>query len=870
MTQRQLAAIMFTDIEGYTALMQKDEEKANLIRERHRQIFNTATENYEGKILQYYGDGTLSMFSSALDAVKCAVEMQLAFLGKPSIPVRIGIHIGDVMVTEDDIFGDAVNLASRIESLGKAGSVLLSEKVYDEIKNHTGFKTVSLGYFPFKNVDEPVKVFALANEGLTVPGTEEMLEKGKVVKKDIPHNLPNLATRFFGRENELAQLKELLSIHRLVTVQGPGGCGKTRLAIKLARQSLNLFPDGVWFVALAQLTDPGLVANTLADVLQVKPVKDKPIEETVVNRISNKKLLVVVDNCEHLIDECARILNLLINQTQEPRFLTTSREAINIPGEATFRTPSLPFPETTAKLDEIIGFDSVQLFRDRVLLNKPGFELDESNGPIVSSICQRLDGIPLAIEMAASRVKVIDPAAILDRLSHHFNLLSSDIRTAPPRHQTLVATIDWSNDLLTGEERTLFYRLSVFTGDFDLEDAENVCGYEPLSDFGILDLLAHLVDKSLVVTVERNGAIHYTLLKIMKQYGAEKLSQKGELSTLQERYCNYYLDRAGVAYEERTRNSVKWLGWFSLELNNLQGALNILKNDATKRLKLASRLAEFFSILAMVGIGRKILTTALETTTQRIADRALTLIPLGWMELFYMNSDLGYQKIKEGFEIVQELGDKQVKLAVYMYYGAAKMFHKEWDDAYKIQEEGLQIARNNNDPWMEIRYKIWITLLATHQLKPELIEAEAEGNLEEAIRLGNNFDIIIARHVYADIPLIKGDYELAEQRYKEATKSALELGAVLQADIELQGMAMSVAGQGRHEKGLRLFGATMAKFEEIGAELVSIEFWMICINRTIGKSIEILGPEKAQALDLEGRQMGFDEALEYAYNVERD
>ena len=464
----------------------------------------------------------------------------------------------------------------------------------------------------------------------------------------------------------------------------------------------------------------------------------------------------------------------------------------------------------------------------------------------------------------------MDPAAILARLSDQLSILSTGERSAPSRQKTVRATIDWSYDLLPEDEKALFERLAVFSGDFDLEDAENVCGYAPLPASQVLDLLTHLVDKSLVMTVEGDRSVRYSLLETMQQYGVEKVSGKGELDALQERYCNYYLDTAGVAFEERTRNSAKWLGWFILELNNLQGALKILQSEPEKRLKLASRLAEFFYILTMVGVGRQILTTALETAAQRNVDRARLLCPLGWMELFLMNSELGYQKIKDGFEIVQELGDKQAKLDTYMYYGAAKMLHKDWDDAIKIHEEGLHIARDNQDPWMELRYKVWMSLLATHQLKPELIEAEAEGNLEEAIRLGNNFDIVLARHVYADIPLIKGDYELAEKRYMEAAKSALELGAALQADVELQGMAMSLAGQGRHEKGLRLFGATMAKFEESGAELFLIDFWMTLINRTMGKSMEILGPEKSKSLDLEGRQMGFEKAVEYAFAVDKD
>ena len=235
-----------------------------------------------------------------------------------------------------------------------------------------------------------------------------------------------------------------------------------------------------------------------------------------------------------------------------------------------------------------------------------------------------------------------------------------------------------------------------------------------------------------------------------------------------------------------------------------------------------------------------------------------------------MNSDLGYQKLKEGIEIIQELGDQQAKVNVYFWYGMSLTIHKEWGNALKILEEGLQIARANQDPWMEIRYKTLITWIPINQLKPELIKDQAEENLDEAIRLGNNFDITVARHIYADVPLQLGDFKQSEKRYIDAAKSALNLGSVLQADIEIQGVAMSVAGQGRHEKALRLFGAAISQFEEIGAELVTLEFWITCINRTIGKSMEILGSEKAQRLDLEGRQMGFEKAIEYAFDIDKD
>jgi len=283
--RRVLAAVMFTDIVGYTALMQRNENHALKIRGRHREIFNETTDKYKGQILQYYGDGTLSIFNSVIDSVNCATEMQILFQQDPLVPVRIGIHLGDIIVAEDEVIGDAVNVASRIESMAVAGSVLVSDRVQMEIKNHEEIHIRSMGHFDLKNVEKPVEVFALANTGLVIPGIEEMLNKGRI-EKDIPNNLPVPATRFFGREKELKQVKERLANHRLVTLLGAGGCGKTRLSLEVAQQSKDLFPDGVWFVGLAPLTNTDLVAGTIAEIFQINPEKEKPIENTLANRIS--------------------------------------------------------------------------------------------------------------------------------------------------------------------------------------------------------------------------------------------------------------------------------------------------------------------------------------------------------------------------------------------------------------------------------------------------------------------------------------------------------------------------------------------------------------------------------------------------------
>lgn len=865
---RQLTAIMFTDIKGYTALMQRDEHQALQVRGKHREIFNTTTAKYKGRILQYYGDGTLSIFNSVIDAVHCAAEMQVLFQKAPLVPVRIGVHLGDIVVAGDEVIGDAVNVASRIESIGVAGSVLVSDRVQMEIRNHEEILTQSLGYFAFKNVQKPLEVLALVGEGLVVPKTQQMLHKGRL-QTEVSHNLPVPVTHFFGREKELKQVKALLAHQRLVTLLGPGGCGKTRLAIEVARQSLDHFPDGVWFVGLAPVTDQELVGEALAEILQINPEKDKPVEDSLLEKISGKNLLLVLDNCEHLIDECARIMDLLISGTTGPRILATSREALNIQGEAAYRTPSLPFPESKAKWDEILDFDSIQLFQDRVIMHKPDFVLDENNSQAVASICQKLQGMPLAIEMAASRIKMMDPQTILNRLSDQFRLLSSGARTAPQHQKTMRATIDWSHDLLPQDEKVLFHRLSVFSGDFDLEDAEMVCGYHPLDEFQVLDFLTRLVDKSLVNTLESNGTIRYILLEVMKQYGLEKVIQNGEWGPLQQRFGKYYLDKAGLAYKEKMKYSEKWSSWHIRELPNLHRALSILQDQPADRLKLASLLAEVFFMHAKIGAGHKILTTALAATTERNVDRARALCGLGFLEIL-IDPESGYQKMKEGFEIIQEIDDKQAKMDVYWRYGSFISVHKEWDKARSFLLEGLQIARDLKDPYMELRYKNNLAWIAIAQLKLESIENEMEGNLADAIRLGNNYDIIDAYHIRADVAFLKTEYQLAVTRYLQAIKYALTLNSDLQVAVLLHSLAQSEAGQGRHAKGLRLFGASNKKLEAIEAVIPAFDTVVTRINRTIGKSKEILGAEKSQSLDLEGRQMSFERAIEYAFDIDSD
>ena len=865
---RQLAAIMFTDIQGYTAMMQQDEEQGLRMRTKHREIFNTTTTKYQGKVLQYYGDGTLSIFNSVIEALNCAAEMQALFQQAPPVPVRIGIHLGDIILAEDEVIGDAVNIAARLESIAVVGSVLISDRVQTEIKNHESIKSQSLGHFAFKNVQDPMEVFALVGESLVVPTARQMLNKGRR-EKNVSNNLPVPTTHFIGRSKELKQVKRLLDGHRLVTLLGPGGCGKTRLAIELARQSADQFSEGVWFVGLAPLTNPELIWETLAETFQVKPGKDKNIETALVEKISGKDLLLVLDNCEHLIDQCARISDFLLRQTEGPQLLATSREALNIQGEVAYRIPSLPFPDNKTKADQIVQFDSVQLFQDRVSLYKPEFVLNDDNSESVAAICQKLDGIPLAIEMAASRMKMMDAHTLSDRLTDQFKLLSSGTRTAPLHQKTMRATIDWSYQLLSADEKLLFHRLSIFSGNFNLEDAEKVCGYPPLEEIQVLDLLTGLVDKSLVNTVESKGTIRYMLLEVMKQYGLEKISQNEQWSELKERFGQYYLDMAVLAYKEKTRYGDKWSAWIISQLPNLYKALDLLQDQPDDRLKLASLLAEVFFMHAKIGTGHKILSTALAATSKRNVDRARALCGLGFLEIL-IDPQSGYQKMKEGIEIVQQSDDELAKVDIYWRFGSFIAAYKEWDEARKFLLEGLNIAQKLNDPWMELRYENNLAWLAINQMKLDLIEDKIENNITRAIQLGNTYDIIDAHHISADVAFLKEDYQLAAIRYAKAMEYALNSDSDLQVAVLLHSLAQAEAGKGRHAKGLRLYGASNEKLEALEAVIPDFDSVSARLKRTITKSREILGAELSQTLDQEGRQMGFDQAIEYAFAMDKD
>ena len=476
-------------------------------------------------------------------------------------------------------------------SAGHGGQVLLSGAVHELIRNSlpANAELIDLGEKRLKDLLLPEHLYQL-----NIAGLPTSFPPLKTLEVSLT-NLPTQLSTFIGREKEVDQIKQRLEKNRLVTLNGSGGVGKTRLSIQVSSELLGEYPNGVWLVELAPITDPALVVQTVCAALDVTPQGNAPALNVLTDYLKQKKILLVVDNCEHLIDACAQLCETLLHACPNLKIITSSREALGIDGEHAYRVPSLSVPNPNEGLQTIENSEAVKLFIERANATLPEFRLTEANAPFIAQICQRLDGIALAIELAASRVKMLTVEQITARLDDAFRLLTGGSRTALPRQQTLRALIDWSYNLLSDEECTVLRRLSVFMGGWTLEAAESVC-----DNPNMLDLLTHLVDKSLVaVDLEHGDKSRYYLLETIRQYVREKLNESGEGNSTRDRHLNYFL--AFAVHAEPEVQGVEQLKWFDrleLELDNFRAALEWSleseKRNAELGLQLASSLWWFW------------------------------------------------------------------------------------------------------------------------------------------------------------------------------------------------------------------------------------------------------------------------------------
>jgi predicted ATPase/class 3 adenylate cyclase len=651
--------MLFTDIEGSTDKVRAlGADRWESVLELHAGIVREALAAHKGFEVRSEGDSFFAVFTSPSAAVAAAAEMQRRLNGvewphQASVRVRMGLHTGEARPASAasgvDYVGLEVSRAARIAAAAHGGQVLVSDTTEslsrDLLAAELAFQ--DLGEHRFKDLVRPQRIYQLLIDGLpeSFPPVRSL--------DSTPNNLPTQATSFVGRGRELASAVERLNTTRLLTLTGPGGSGKTRLALHLAADLLERYPDGVWLVELASVTDPAGVAPTVGAALHIGERPGRAVTDNISAALRNRHLLIVLDNCEHLIAACADLARALIRSCPRVTILTTSREGLNVPGEALMPVPSLRVPESERlpPLDELSEYEAIALFVDRCSAYQPAFALTDENAGDIVRICRRLDGVPLALELAAARVRVLSVAQVAQRLDDRFRLLTGGGRTVVARQQTLRALIDWSYDLLTDSERLLHRRLSIFVRGWSLEAAE-----------AVLDVLAHLVDKSLVVMHDHDGAARYTMLETIREYAREKLVDSGEATTLRQRHFEYFFHHV---VDQPLWNQMRGVvpRGYGTEYENLRAALEWIEADpnrADQELLLAASLIGAASSRGRIGELRRILTAVLARSdpAAQTHGRARALLTAATLAGMQGDGQVAAPLAMEAVQLLRALGNK--------------------------------------------------------------------------------------------------------------------------------------------------------------------------------------------------------------------
>ncbi len=650
----------------------------------------------------------------------------------------------------------------------------------------------------------------------------------------LPNNLPVALTSFVGRRDEMEDIARLLGTSRLVTLTGAGGCGKSRLSVQVARNVLESFPDGAWIAELAPLSDPGLVPQRVAAALGVREEPGRPLIETLQEALGSRTLLILLDNCEHLATACGALAKQLIEGTTGARILATSREALGVPGEVLWRVPPLHVPDMRGPgrltRREIGQFESVRLFAVRAATVAPTFSLTDQNAETVAQICSRLDGIPLAIELAAARVKVLPVGQILTRLEDRFRLLTSGSPTALMHQQTLRATVDWSYDLLEEQERALFNRLSVFAGGAALEAVETVCAGDGLAEEEILDLLAHLVDKSLVLPEEGvEGAARYRLLETLRAYGREVLERSGKRPSCLERHARFYLALAEEAEPELSGSDQSgWLARLEQEHDNLRQSAEWAVRSAhvEEALRLAGSLWRFWRIHSHFGEGRRRLEAALSgegTGPGERRARAKALLGAGALARSQSDYERSRVLLEEGLAMGQLSGNKEVTQAILIELGTVAIDQGRLGEAREYYEGSLAILRAAGDKrgMASALHNLGVVSQALGDYDDaRSLYAQALGINQE---LGNEGWEALDRNALGSVASDHDDYAVARSHHEEALAIHQRLGDRWGIAYSLHEIGRAAIWLGDHARARDLLAESMTTFQSLGDRVGVVE-----------------------------------------------
>jgi predicted ATPase/class 3 adenylate cyclase/DNA-binding CsgD family transcriptional regulator len=780
--------LLLADVEGSTRLWETQPEEMAAAVARLDQVVSEAIAVHDGvrPVEQGEGDSFVIAFGRASNAVPCALDLQRAALAP--IRLRIGLHTGEVRLRDEGNYvGPTINRTARLRDLAHGGQTVLSgateSMVVDQLPD--GVSLIDLGTHPLRDLPRPERVLQVCHPDLC--SDFPPLRSPATV---VSHNLPAQLTNFVGRQAEMNSLREALVGNRLVTLTGAGGVGKTRLAVQVAADLAGEFGDGVWYVDLAPITVPEVVPLTVARAMGLSDQPGRSTMETLLRFVRDRQMLVVLDNCEHLLDGSAAVVVALLGGAPNLTVLATSREPLGVAGEASWQVPSLS-----------LGDEAIELFADRARLAQADFTLSDDNTAAVAEICRRLDGIPLAIELAAARVRALSLADIVDSLHDRFRLLTGGSRTSVRRQQTLRASVDWSHALLTDAERILFRRLAVFLGGFDLDAARAVAGADQLQRHQVLDQLTLLVDKSLVIAENTGAPTRYRLLETVRQYAQEKLSESGEADAVRSRHRDYYTAMAVMLdsparsdYEQRVEQA-------QLEMDNLRSAFgwSLENSDLEQALALASSLQPLWTSRGRILEGRAWFATAFAGRSdigkvanvvhaRALADKALLDI---WVGAITSLDQAG-----EALAIAREVDDPALLARVLTVLGVAAGYGYDAGVAQPYFAEATGLTRTLGDSWRLSQILSYQAFVAVVAGDPVAARAAAEEGCKLADAIGDRVNAWQCRQGLAYALLIQGELAEAVAQFSALSAAAVTAHEGVHKPGIFQGLSIALAYKG--------------------------------------------------------------------------
>ncbi len=858
---------LFTDIEGSTRLVQALGQSWIPVIEAHNDLVESAITGNGGIVVKSEGDSFFAVFPAAADALVAALTAQHGLMDQPWPPdgvvrVRMGIHTGLGVLGGADYVGLDVHRAARISDAAHGGQIVLSEPTAVLVERHVppGVELRDLGKHRLKDLSEPEAIFQVVAEGLQTefPSLRTL--------DAIPNNLPRLLTSFVGRDNELEEALRLLEISRLLTLTGPGGTGKTRLALQVAAEIASEFPDGVFFVDLAPVTDVEALPSRILETLGFPAsTRQESPRMRLATQLTGKELLVLLDNFEQLLDGAPLVLEML-RSSHGIKILVTSRAPLRVSGEQEMPVPPLGLSGLdSTDVATLMEVDAIRLFTERAMSVRPDFRLTESNAGVVAELVGRLDGLPLAIELVASRLRLLPVDQIIERLDAR--MLSSGSVDLPERHRTIQAAISWSHGLLTEPERKLFARFSVFSGGARLEDIEEVCG--PAEELGddLINTLSTLVDHSLIMRVDADGEPRLRMLHVIREFAIERLAESGELDDLEERHLEVYTALVERAAPELLRRDRKqWLDLVEHDHDNIRAALDraVASGQADLALRLAAGAWRFWQARGLLHEARQRLDAVLALEGGRPENRAKAVEALGGILWWLLETDRVIEVYATALEMERELGDPK-RIANALYNVALSVAFGEQQDVEAAtgaldEAEAIYTGLGDVGGLGDIEWARG-NLISYSSDDMEEALAHTEKSIDYYSMAGNEFGMGWGMFEAGDMARRLGNFQLAW----DYTSRALSLFA---GHRDVSGVVLllaSAAGiaqdMGNHDRALRLAGAFHGLRITSGTEIVRSS-----INQIDGlefETLEALSGEEAIPYR-EGRATGLDQAVAYA------